>query len=123
MKRTSKRLTARKQRHNRVRRKITGTGTRPRLAIFRSAKHIYVQAIDDEKGVTLASAGTTEKALKESIEGFTGNRSAANVVGKTIAERLLEKSISTVVFDRGGFLYHGRVKSLADAAREAGLKF
>lgn len=122
MKRTSKRLTARKQRQSRVRRKIFGTGSRPRLAVFRSAKHIYVQAIDDESGVTLAAAGTTEKALVESL-GSKGNIAAASLIGKTIASRLQEKSINAVVFDRGGFLYHGRIKSLADAAREAGLKF
>ena len=123
MKKTAKRLVARKQRQKRVRKKIVGTGDRPRLAVFRSAKHIYAQAINDETAQTIVSAGTTEKEIKETIEGYTGNKDAASVVGKKIAERLLEKSIQSVVFDRGGFLYHGRVQALAEAAREAGLKF
>ncbi len=123
MKKTAKRLIARKQRQKRVRRKIFGTEKRPRLAVFRSAKHIYVQAIDDEQGKTLASASTIDNGLKESFTGSTGNKKAAVIVGKAIAERLLEKSISSVVFDRGGFMYHGRVQALADAAREAGLSF
>ena len=123
MKNTSKRLLLRKQRQIRVRHKISGTNACPRLAVFRSSKHIYAQAIDDNNGVTLATAGTTEKDIKDSLKGSTGNKTAAGEVGKAIAERLLEKSISSVVFDRGGFLYHGRVKSLADAAREAGLQF
>lgn len=123
MKKTAKRLTARKQRQSRVRRKISGTETRPRLVVFRTSNHIYVQAIDDEACATLAAAGTTEKVIKESIKGHTGNKAAASIVGKMIAERLLQKSISSVVFDRGGFLYHGRVQALAEAAREAGLKF
>lgn len=123
MKNTAKRLIARKQRQSRVRKKISGTGERPRLAIFRSAKHIYAQVIDDETSTTIVSAGTTEKEIKESIKGYTGNKEAASVVGKKVAERLLEKSITSVVFDRGGFLYHGRVQALAEAARESGLKF
>jgi large subunit ribosomal protein L18 len=123
MKKTAQRLTARKQRQSRVRRKISGTCERPRLAIFRSSRHIYVQAIDDESQTTLASAGTIEKELTDSIQGYSGNQEAAGIVGKKIAERLLQKSISSVVFDRGGFLYHGRVKALAEGAREAGLKF
>ncbi len=123
MKKTAKRLTARKQRQSRVRRKISGTGECPRLAVFRSANHIYAQAIDDEASATLAAAGTTEKEIKEAIKGHTGNKKAASVVGKTIAERLLQQSVSSVVFDRGGFLYHGRIQALAEAAREAGLKF
>ena len=123
MKNTATRLVARKQRQSRVRKKISGTGERPRLAVFRSAKHIYAQVINDETSTTIVAAGTTEKAIKEAIEGYTGNKAAASVVGKTIAERLLEKSISSVVFDRGGFLYHGRIRALAEAARESGIKF
>ncbi|MGK5090724.1 50S ribosomal protein L18 [Deltaproteobacteria bacterium TL4] len=118
---TSKRYLSRKKRHQRVRNKITGTAQRPRLSVFRSATHIYAQAIDDEQGCTLASASTVE--LKSQVSGYTGNKEAASLIGKVIAERLLEKSVSEVVFDRGGFLYHGRVQSLADAARGAGLKF
>ncbi len=123
MKKTSKRLASRKHRHERVRRKISGSTQRPRLAIFRSAKHIYVQAIDDERGCTLASASTVDPSLKQNYTGYSGNRNAAQAVGKMIAERLLEKSISSVVFDRGGFLYHGRIRALAEAARDAGLSF
>ena len=116
-------MIARKQRQSRVRRKISGTSERPRLAVFRSSRHIYVQAIDDQTQTTLASAGTTEKEMKNFIQGYSGNKEAASLVGKKIAERLLQKSISMVVFDRGGFLYHGRVKALAEGAREGGLKF
>lgn len=123
MKKTAQRLIARKQRQSRVRRKISGTSERPRLAVFRSSRHIYVQAIDDQTQTTLASAGTTEKEMKNFIQGYSGNKEAASLVGKKIAERLLQKSISLVVFDRGGFLYHGRVKALAEGAREGGLKF
>lgn len=110
---------ARRHRHVRVRGKISGTAERPRLNVFRSAKHIYAQLIDDVAGVTLASASTVEK----SFEGWGGNKDAANMVGKTIAARALEKGITEVVFDRSGYLYHGRVKELAEGAREGGLKF
>ncbi len=104
--------------HTRIRKKVRGSAERPRLAIFRSVNHIYAQVIDDDNGVTLASASTTEKDLR----GATGgNVEAARRVGQAIAERLKEKGITSVVFDRGGFRYHGRVKALADAAREAGL--
>lgn len=105
--------------HKRIRRKVAGTEQRPRLAIFRSVNHIYAQLIDDEKGNTLASAGSTEKAL--SVKG--GNVEGAKTIGQKVAERAKEKGITKVVFDRGGYLYHGRVKALADAAREAGLEF
>ncbi|MEW6126515.1 MAG: 50S ribosomal protein L18 [Acidobacteriota bacterium] len=105
--------------HTRIRKKISGTSERPRLAIFRSLNHIYAQVIDDVSGVTLASASTTEKQF-----GNTGgNVAAAKEVGKLIAERAKEKGLTQVVFDRGGYIYHGRVKSLAEAAREAGLEF
>lgn len=104
--------------HRRIRRKVQGSQERPRLAIYRSLNHIYAQVIDDENGRTLVSASTTEKDLK----GTTGgNIEAAQRVGRTIAERAQAAGISSVVFDRGGYLYHGRVKALTDAAREAGL--
>jgi large subunit ribosomal protein L18 len=104
--------------HRRIRRKVQGSQERPRLAIYRSLNHIYAQVIDDENGRTLASASTTEKDLK----GTTGgNIEAAERVGRTIAERARAAGINQVVFDRGGYLYHGRVKALTDAAREAGL--
>ena len=104
--------------HQRIRRKVRGSTKRPRLAIYRSLNHIYAQVIDDERGQTLASASTTEKDLRG---GTGGNLEAARRIGQTIAERALAAGISNVVFDRGGYLYHGRVRALADAAREAGL--
>lgn len=110
----------RKKRHARVRMKLSGTATRPRLNVYRSNKHIYAQLIDDVKGVTLASASTLDKDLN--LES-TGNVEAASKVGELIAKRAIEKGIKSVVFDRGGYLYHGRVKALADAARENGLEF
>jgi large subunit ribosomal protein L18 len=104
--------------HSRIRKKVQGTSERPRLAVFRSVKHIYAQIIDDVKGVTLAAASTTEGGFK----GKTGgNIEAAQTVGKMIAERAVDAGIDTVVFDRGGYVYHGRVKALIDASREAGL--
>lgn len=123
MDKAAKRLLDRKQRQQRVRKKIFGTAERPRLAVFRSLKHIYVQAINDDNGQTIASASTIEKEVRPSLEGFPGNKDAAKIVGKAIAERLINKSVSSVVFDRGGFLYHGRIRALAEAAREAGIKF
>ena len=110
------------RKHIRVRKKISGTGEKPRLSVFRSAKHIYAQIIDDIKGITLVSASTSDEALKGKI-GYTGNKTAAKEVGKLLGEKAVEKGITQVVFDRGGYLYHGRVKELADGAREAGLKF
>jgi large subunit ribosomal protein L18 len=104
--------------HSRIRKKVSGTAERPRLAIFRSVNHIYAQVIDDEGGKTLASAGTTEKDLKGKSGG---NIEAATKVGKAIAERALAAGVSSVVFDRGGYVFHGRVKALIDATREAGL--
>jgi large subunit ribosomal protein L18 len=116
-------LTATERRTARVRRAIkVGAGGRPRLSVFRSSKHIYAQIIDDAKGGTVVAASSMEKTLRES--GKTGaNVDAAKAVGKLVAERAVEKGVTEVVFDRGRFLYHGRVKALADAAREAGLKF
>lgn len=106
--------------HTRIRKKVHGTPERPRLAVFRSLNHIYAQVIDDQKGETLCSASSVEKSAGI---GSGGNIDAAKVIGKLIAERAKEKGISNVVFDRGGYIYHGRVKSLAEAAREAGLQF
>ena len=117
---TSHKLELRQRRHNRVRKRVTGTATRPRLAVFRSTKHIAAQVIDDVSGKTLAAASTYEKSLK-STNG--GNRDAAEKIGKLIGERAKAAGVSAVVFDRGGFLYHGRVATLADAARSAGLEF
>ena len=112
------RATVRQAIHNRIRRKVKGSGERPRLAVYRSLNHIYAQVVDDERGQTIVSASTTEKDLR----GTTGgNLDAARLIGKTIAERALAKGIESVVFDRGGYLYHGRIKALTDAAREAGL--
>ena len=104
--------------HKRIRRKVQGTGARPRLAIYRSLNHIYAQVIDDASGRTLVSASTVEKDLRE---GTGGNVDAARRIGRTIAERALAAGINSVVFDRGGYLYHGRVRALTEAAREAGL--
>ncbi len=113
---------ARLKRHLRIRKNVTGTAERPRLNIFRSAKHIYAQLIDDVTGVTIAQASTLDAQLKDSI-GNGGNVAAARQVGELVAKRAVEKSITKVVFDRGGYLYHGRIQALADAAREAGLEF
>ncbi len=111
---------SRVRRHRRVRKKIRGTSERPRLAVYRSNRHIIAQLIDDTAGHTIASASSTEADLRS---GPTGNVAGAVVVGKLIAERAKEKNITAVVFDRGGFRYHGRVAALADSAREAGLEF
>lgn len=105
--------------HKRIRRKVAGTQERPRLAVFRSLNHIYAQVIDDAQGNTLAAAASTEKDLR----GKGGNLEGAKLIGQKVAERAKNKGITRVVFDRGGYLYHGRVKALADAAREAGLEF
>ncbi|SHN36813.1 50S ribosomal protein L18 [Gracilibacillus kekensis] len=110
----------RQKRHQRIRKNLFGTEQRPRLNVFRSNNHIYAQLIDDVNNVTLASASTVDKELN--LEA-TGNVEAAKQVGELIAKRALDKNLKNVVFDRGGYLYHGRVKSLADAAREAGLEF
>lgn len=112
----------RRRKHVRVRRKIFGTPERPRLCVFRSSKHIYAQIIDDVNSTTLVAASTLDEALKGKL-AYTGNKSAAREVGKLIGNKAKEKGINKVVFDRGGYLYHGRVKELADGAREAGLEF
>lgn len=109
------------KRHWRLRKHINGTAERPRLNVFRSLNNIYAQVIDDVKGETLVSASTLDKELKGQTSG--GNKEGAALVGKLVAERAVAKGITTVVFDRGGYVYHGRVAALADAAREAGLKF
>ena len=109
----------------RIRKRMRGTSERPRLSVFRSDSHIYVQVIDDMAGSTLASASSVEPSVKAKMDTDTraGNRRGAELVGRTIAERLKEKGITRVVFDRNGFLYHGRVRAVADAARSAGLEF
>ena len=109
----------RRKRHKRVRGKISGTPERPRLNVFRSEKHIYAQIIDDTLGVTLCSASSVEK----DFEGSGSNKEGARKVGKRVAERAVKKGIETVVFDRSGYIYHGRIQELAEAAREGGLKF
>lgn len=114
----TKRNEIRKRIHTRIREKVSGTAERPRLAVFRSLNHIYAQVIDDQKGETLASASSLGLKLKTG-----GNVAAAKEIGKKVAEEAAGKGIKKVVFDRGGFLYHGRIKALADAAREAGLEF
>ena len=112
----------RKKRHLVVRKKVFGTAERPRLDVYRSLNNIYAQIINDDEGVTLVSASTLDKELKESI-GYGGNKESAKGVGQLIAKKALEAGIKQVVFDRGGYIYHGRVKELADAAREEGLEF
>ncbi len=112
----------RKKRHIRVRKKVTGTTERTRLNVFRSTKHIYAQVIDDSSGKTIVSASSLDKELKGKVKSG-GNIDSAKIVGQLVAKRAVGKGIETVVFDRGGYLYHGRIKALADSAREAGLKF
>ncbi len=112
----------RKRIHYRIRKHVNGTAERPRLVVFRSNKNIYVQVVDDEQAITLAAAASNDKALIVECKGKSKSEVAA-IVGKAIAERAIQKGISQVSFDRGGYLYHGRVQSLADAAREGGLKF
>ena len=110
------------KRHERVRNKISGTAERPRLSVYRSLNHIYAQIIDDVAGNTLVACSTVEKAIAESVKDLT-KKEAAKVVGQEVAKRALEKGITEVVFDRGGYIYMGRVECVADGAREAGLKF
>ena len=109
--------------HKRIRTKVSGSSERPRLCVYRSSRYVYAQIIDDSQGKTLAAASTIEKELRGECSKGTGNIEASKLVGKTIAERAKSKGIETVVFDRGGYLYHGRVKAVAEAARESGLKF
>jgi large subunit ribosomal protein L18 len=122
MQKTIDRDAIRRRIRYRIRKKVTGTAAKPRLAVFRSDKHIYAQAIDDGTGQTIAHVSTLDADLKSNVKRG-GNVDAAKAVGGAIAARLKDKGIEDVVFDRGGYLYHGRIKALADAAREAGLKF
>jgi len=116
------RKVARARVHRRIRKKVAGTAERPRLSIHFSGKHVYAQVVDDGTGRIFAAASTTERSLLGQNKA-SANRASAEVIGKVIAERSLAKKVDSVVFDRGGFLYHGKVKALADAAREGGLKF
>ena len=115
------RTLVREKKHMRIRNRLSGTSTRPRLSVFRSNKHMYAQVIDDEAANTLVAASSTEKAVKSELK-YTDDVEAAKYLGTVIAKRTLEKGISEVVFDRGGFIYQGKIKALADAAREEGLK-
>jgi len=119
---TKLRQVNRKKRHRRVRTKVSGTAERPRLNVFRSSKHIYAQVIDDQAGETMVAASSIDSQMRSELK-HGGNREAARKVGELLAKRAVDKGIKDVVFDRGGYLYHGRVKELADGAREAGLKF
>jgi large subunit ribosomal protein L18 len=116
------RASERRRIHKRIRAKMSGNSVRPRLCVFRSSKYIYAQIIDDTQGITLVTASTAEKDVRGDAKG-TGNIQASKLVGKAIADRAKAKGIETVVFDRSGYLYHGRVKAVAEAARESGLKF
>lgn len=120
-KKNAKRV-ARERRHARIRRNVVGTSERPRLNVFRSLGHIYAQIIDDSVGHTLVAASTQDRQVRDALEGLE-KTAQAKLVGKLVAERAKEKGITTVVFDRGGYMYHGRVKALADGAREGGLDF
>ncbi len=117
------RAKSREKRKKRVRRKVLGTPERPRLSVFRSAKNIYAQIIDDTSFNTLVQVSTISKDVRDQVKGNSGNKEGASMIGKLIAEKAQEKGIKKVVFDRNGFLYHGRVKILAEAAREGGLEF
>jgi large subunit ribosomal protein L18 len=121
MQRDSRKIQRRDKRRKRIRSRLSGTSGKPRLCVFKSLKHIYVQAIDDEKGSTLAHASSLDEECGGGKSG--GNLASARAVGSLIAERLKEKGLEQVVFDRGGYPYHGRIKAVADAAREKGLKF
>jgi large subunit ribosomal protein L18 len=123
MARLTSRYQRRRKRQFRIRKKVQGTAQRPRLSVFRSARHIYVQAVDDLAGHTLAASSTGDKEVREKLQGHPGNKVAAAVVGRTLGERLKKLGVQGAVFDRGGNRYMGRVKALADGAREAGLEF
>jgi large subunit ribosomal protein L18 len=122
MEKTASKEKARKRRHRRVRKRVVGTSQRPRLNVFRSLKHIYAQVIDDTRGHTLAAASTLDPELGDKIQELTKTEQA-RLVGELLAKRALERGVKKVAFDRGGYKYHGRVKSLAEAAREEGLEF
>ena len=123
MDRSREKRNKRIRKHNRLRKRVSGTATRPRLSVFRSAQHIYTQLIDDVAGKTLCSVSSIQKEIAEKLSKKTGNKTTAKEIGKLTAEVAKEKGIKEVVFDRGGFKYHGRIKELADGAREGGLKF
>jgi large subunit ribosomal protein L18 len=123
MGKTDPKVKARIKRKQRIRKKILGTSDRPRLSVFRSSRHIYAQLIDDSIGRTVLAASTVEPSVRDKKGGFKNKTEAATHIGKVVAERALQQGIEKVVFDRNGFLYHGRVKALSDGAREAGLKF
>jgi large subunit ribosomal protein L18 len=122
MEKTAQREVARKRRHRRVRKRVVGISQRPRFNVFRSLKHIYAQVIDDTRGHTLAAASTLDPELRDKVKGLTKTEQA-KLVGGLLAKRALERGVKEVAFDRGGYKYHGRVKSLAEAAREGGLEF
>jgi len=122
MKQAAQGEAARRRRHRRVRKQVVGTGQRPRFNVFRSLKHTYAQVIDDTRGHTLATASTRDPALRDKVKGLTKTEQA-KLVGELLAKRALERGVKNVAFDRGGYKYHGRVKSLAEAAREGGLEF
>ncbi|MBW1925655.1 MAG: 50S ribosomal protein L18 [Deltaproteobacteria bacterium] len=123
MAKTSPKLKARLRRKQHIRKRISGTGNRPRMAIFRSSKHIYAQIIDDERGITIASASSLTPEIRNKAGDLGDKTAVAKEVGRIVAQRAKGKGINAVAFDRGGYLYHGRVKALAEAAREAGLDF
>jgi large subunit ribosomal protein L18 len=120
---TTKRLAGRERRHLRIRRKVAGTAERPRLTVFRSLNHVYAQLVDDLAGRTLLTVSSADKGLASDVKAAKGKVAASKLVGKALAEKAKEKGIATVCFDRGGYLYHGRVKAVADGAREGGLTF
>ena len=121
--RVARRAESRRRRKKRVRRRVQGTSERPRLCVFRSAKHIYAQVIDDSTARTLLALSSLSKEIRTELQGKGGNKEGAAVIGGSIAKRALEQGIKRVVFDRSGFLYHGRVRALAEAARQSGLEF
>ncbi|MGD2113675.1 MAG: 50S ribosomal protein L18 [Acidobacteriota bacterium] len=123
VKKTREKRLRRKRAHLRVRSKVRGDAERPRLAVFKSRRYIYAQVIDDLRGVTLASAASLEPSLRAQLEGSTGGKKAARLVGETVAERAKAQGLEKVVFDRGGYIYHGKVREVADGARDKGLEF
>ncbi len=122
VKRSRRRRVRRQRAHTRIRARVVGTPNRPRLCVYKSLRYIYAQVIDDRSGTTLAAASSLEPEVRKGLDG-TGNKSAARVVGETVAARAKAKGVGLVVFDRGGYIFHGKVKELADAARESGLDF
>ncbi len=123
MGKTNPKIKARQRRRQRIRKRVYGTAERPRLAVFRSNRHIYVQVVDDDQGVTITSACSLSPEIREQLSGLKGKKAVAEAVGRLVAQRVKARGITRVAFDRGGFLYHGRVKALAEGAREGGLEF